>query len=153
MAEVGELHPGAVLVRSALRVEFRVVHEHARLGHVLLVVGGLLGVGVGPDLLVLRLGEAGGTYDFPVRVPVLRFFFARAPYSFESATGAQRSRLESLEKRDSCSWVEDWGALGAGTKAEAEAREATRRQVVFMVQVYRLVKSEADGVPRRRRAT
>ena len=65
VAEVGELHPGAVLVRSALRVEFRVVHEHARLGHVLLVVGGLLGVGVGPDLLVLRLGEAGGNVRLP----------------------------------------------------------------------------------------
>ena len=56
---VGKLHPGAVLVGSSLRVKLGVVLEDSGLLHVSLVVGGLLLVGFGADLLVLRLGEAG----------------------------------------------------------------------------------------------
>mmetsp|Transcript_30617 Transcript_30617/g.64129 ORF Transcript_30617/g.64129 Transcript_30617/m.64129 type:complete len:216 (-) Transcript_30617:88-735(-) len=58
VSTVGHLQPAAVLLTSTLHVEFSVILEDSSLGHILLVVGGLLLVVFSTDLLVLGLGQA-----------------------------------------------------------------------------------------------
>ena len=60
MSEVWKVHPVSILFSSTLEVKLSVVLENTSLLDVPVVVGGLLGGGVGTNLLVLSLGQTGG---------------------------------------------------------------------------------------------